>query len=155
MNSENTKRLHFLGQQIRSRRKELGVSAVVTAEASGLSRVTLHRIERGEPSVAMGSYMSVATALGLTIDVHTAKDGSEQQNREDQHMIPVRIKLADYPQLRTLAWHIPEATEVTPVEALAIYERNERHLEENKMNVREKQLLEALRSALRERGRDV
>jgi len=36
------------------KRKALRVSATVAAEAAGMSRVTLHRIEKGEPSVTMG-----------------------------------------------------------------------------------------------------
>lgn len=155
MNSESLKYLHSLGQRIRDRRKELGVSAVVTAEASGISRVTFHRIEKGEPSVAMGSYLSVATALGLTIDVRIATDDREGQNGEEQCMIPVRVRLADYPQLRALAWHIPEVGVLTPLEALAIYERNERHLDKSTMDAHEKQLFDALKHAFRERNRDV
>ena len=48
-------KLALLGQQIRAHRKSLRVSATATAEAAGMSRVTLHRIERGEPSVTMGA----------------------------------------------------------------------------------------------------
>ena len=40
--------LSALGQQIRARRKALGVSATAAAEAASMSRVTLHRIEKGE-----------------------------------------------------------------------------------------------------------
>ena len=36
--------LQTLGAQIRAQRKALRLSATVTAEAAGLSRVTLHRI---------------------------------------------------------------------------------------------------------------
>ena len=48
-------RLLALGEQLRAQRKRLGVSATTAAEAAGMSRVTLHRIERGEPSVTMGA----------------------------------------------------------------------------------------------------
>ena len=44
--------LQALGEQVRARRKALRLSATVTAEAAGLSRVTLHRIEKGEPAKA-------------------------------------------------------------------------------------------------------
>ena len=40
-----------------------------TAEAAGLSRVTLHRIERGEPAVTIGAYLNVITALGRHLDI--------------------------------------------------------------------------------------
>jgi transcriptional regulator with XRE-family HTH domain len=58
-----------MGARIRDRRKALEAYAVATAEVSGVSRVTLHRIERGEPSVSMGAYLSVAAALGLEFNV--------------------------------------------------------------------------------------
>ena len=63
------KRLATLGLALRTRRKELQLSAVVVAEAAGVSRVTLHRIERGHPSVAMGAYFATAAALGADLVV--------------------------------------------------------------------------------------
>ena len=47
--------LKALGAQLRAQRKALKVNATVAAEAAGISRVTLHRIEKGEPSVTMGA----------------------------------------------------------------------------------------------------
>ena len=67
-------KLHTLGKRIRTQRKELRVSAAAAAEASGMSRVTLHRIERGEPSVAMAAYMSAIAALGLELEVVDPQD---------------------------------------------------------------------------------
>jgi DNA-binding XRE family transcriptional regulator len=46
-------KLEALGMRLAQRRKTLRVSATVAAEAAGMSRVTLHRIENGEPSVTM------------------------------------------------------------------------------------------------------
>jgi transcriptional regulator with XRE-family HTH domain len=63
------KLLKALGEQVRAHRKALGVSATVTAEAAGLSRVTLHRIEKGEPAVTMGAYLNAMSALGLALGV--------------------------------------------------------------------------------------
>ena len=54
--------LQALGEQIRGQRTALRLSATVTAEAAGVSRVTLHRIEKGEPSVALGAWGSVMAA---------------------------------------------------------------------------------------------
>ncbi|MEI2778185.1 MAG: helix-turn-helix domain-containing protein [Tetrasphaera sp.] len=58
-----------LGARLRDRRTALGVTAVVCAEAAGVSRVTLHRIEAGNPSVTIGAYINVAAALGLHLVV--------------------------------------------------------------------------------------
>lgn len=62
-------RLSLLGQKIRIRRKALRVSATAAAQAAGISRVTLYRIENGMPSVTMGAYLSAADALGLEVDL--------------------------------------------------------------------------------------
>ncbi len=58
-----------LGQQIRTYRKALRINATAAAEAAGMSRVTWHRIERGEPSVTMGAYVNALNALGLDLGV--------------------------------------------------------------------------------------
>lgn len=148
MNVENKNHLSILGRRIRDRRKALRVSAVVTSETAGISRVTLHRIEKGEPSVSMGAYSSVAAALGLSIEIQVVPS---EQGASQQQTIPVRIKLADYPQLRLLAWHIPGAEELSPIEAFALYERNQRHIDQQTLEPHEKRLIEALGRALTDR----
>ncbi len=69
-------------------------------------------------------------------------------NREG--WIPARIHLADYPQLKQLAWQVHGTDELTPAEALSIYERNWRHVDANALEPRERQLIDALRTALGE-----
>jgi transcriptional regulator with XRE-family HTH domain len=146
-------RLKTLGQQIRAWRKALRISATAAAEAARMSRMTLHRIERGEPSVTMGAYLNVVTALGLDLAiVGPAEAGSETQNGHRTGWIPARIRIADYPQLKSLAWQLKGAVELTPEEALAIYERNSRHLDLQTMGTEERELLDALRLALGRRG---
>ncbi len=61
--------LSALGKQIRAHRKALRITATSTAEAAGISRVTLHRIENGEPSVTMGAYLNALAALGLDFGI--------------------------------------------------------------------------------------
>ncbi|MFV0493828.1 helix-turn-helix domain-containing protein [Mycobacterium sp.] len=58
-----------IGEELRGRRKELRISAATAAEAAGVSRVTLHRIESGTPSVTVGAYMNAAAALGLQLEL--------------------------------------------------------------------------------------
>jgi len=50
-----------IGRRIRTERKSLGISAIATSEAAGISRVTLHRIEKGVPSVTIGRLPTVET----------------------------------------------------------------------------------------------
>lgn len=141
--------LQALGVQIRSQRKALRLSATVTAEAAGLSRVTLHRIEKGEPSVTMGAWCSAMAALGMTLLARTGPDANTAAQAPDRAgWIPARVALADYPQLRALAWQVHGTDTLTPTEALDIYERNARHLDLQAMSAEEQALLQALRVAL-------
>lgn len=138
--------LRSLGQQIRDYRKKMKISAVATAEAAGLSRVTLYRIEQGEPSVAMGAYISAISALGLTLDLNDLKSQSKKQ-LSSKKLIPKKIRLADYKQLKRLAWQLKDTKEVSAQDALDLYERNWRHLDIESMDMREQKFLKALLAA--------
>lgn len=113
-----------LGARLRARRKSLGLAATTTAEAAGLSRVTLHRIEAGNASVTVGAVVAVAAALGLDLVVN-----DPQEQTAAQASLPSTVSLAAHPQLKALAWQMAETTELTPQEALALYERNWRHVD--------------------------
>jgi transcriptional regulator with XRE-family HTH domain len=146
-----TLRLAALGARIRDHRKLLRVSATATAQAAGLSRVTLHRIEAGEPSVTIGAYLNVLAALGLEVGVEPAADLVPPTLAVDAaSAAPSTIRLAEYPQLKRLAWQIHGIDELTSAEALGLYERNWRHIDLAAMPPRERALVEALRRAHRE-----
>lgn len=136
-----------LGQTIRVRRRTLGISVVTAAQAAGMSRVTWHRIEKGEPSVTIGAYLSALAVLGLQLEA-TLPGGAATKQTDTKAWIPVRIRLADYPQLKQLAWQLQGDAELTPAEALSIYERNARHFDLATMDEREQDLLAALRLAM-------
>lgn len=140
--------LKALGAQIRSQRKALRLSATVTAEAAGVSRVTLHRIEKGEPSVTMGAWCNAMAALGMVLHARSSGADAAAPAPDRSGWIPARVALADYPQLRALAWQVHGTDTLTPVEALGIYERNARHLDVQAMSADEQALLDALRLAL-------
>ncbi|WP_284614677.1 helix-turn-helix domain-containing protein [Aquabacterium humicola] len=137
-------KLKALGDQLRTRRKRQKVSAVAAAEAAGLSRVTLHRIERGEPSVTMGAYMNALAALGLEL---VLRDPQAREPSDDVELPPA-IVLDDYPQLKRLAWQLDNATVLTPAEALALYERNWRHVDAAALDPRERALVRTLAARL-------
>lgn len=135
-------RLKLLGERLRLARKQQGVSAVAAAEAAGMSRVTLHRIERGEPSVTIGAWAAAAAALGLVLDL---RDGNAVPKAET---LPERIRLDEYPQLKSLAWQLGSVAELTPREALDLYERNWRHMDRQSLTAKEVALIHALAGAL-------
>ena len=140
------KTLNDVGQQLRTQRKRLGVSATATAESAGMARAALHRIERGEPSVAMGAYLSVISALGLVLELSDAR-ARKRPARPSASKLPSKIRLADYPQLKRLAWQLKGTKEISPKEALDLYERNWRHIDLTAMDSREHELVETLLAA--------
>ncbi len=138
--------LAALGERLRVERKRLGVSATTAAEAAGMSRVTLHRIERGEPSVTMGAYANAAAALGWSLGLHDPSRAASaaKPTRSRQGDAPPPIRLHEFPQLRRLAWQYQGATEVTPAEALSLYERNWRHVDQAALSPQERELVQHL-----------
>lgn len=139
-------RLVELGKRIRARRKSLRVSAVAAAESAGMSRVTLHRIERGEPSVTMGAWLNAVTALGMNLSLDSRSASLSNAASEDKPgWLPVRINLENYPQLKQLAWQVQGTGELKPAEALGIYERNWRHVDVAALEPQERNLIDALR----------
>jgi transcriptional regulator with XRE-family HTH domain len=129
--------LETLGQRIRAQREKQKVSATDAAEAAGMSRVTLHRVERGEPSVTMGAYLSAMSAVGLSLQVGEPEAAFASA-------VPAVVRLDDYPALKQLAWQLPGVTELSPAQALDLYERNWRHLDRESLAPRERRLIQAL-----------
>lgn len=139
--------LRRLGADIRAQRKRLRVSSIATAEVAGVSRVTLHRIEKGEPGVAIGAWVRVMQALGLQLSAGPVQASTPHPVPEPGTWLPARIPLAEYPQLRSVAWHIHGIEHLRPQEAHALYLRNARHLEPDQMSPAERALVQALNLA--------
>ncbi len=141
-----TSRAVDIGKQIRTHRKALGVSATTAAEAAGMSRVTWYRIEKGATSVTLGAFLSALTVLGLDLKIiQSSAHDRDSDNPNSAASIPVRVALTDYPQLKQLAWQVHGVNTLSPREALTIYERNWRHLDLEKMEPNERNLVTALR----------
>ncbi len=134
------KHLRELGAQIRVHRKKLGISAVATAESAGMSRVTLYRIERGEASVTMGAYLSVVFALGLKLELNELNKKKQLIRKKLAH----KILISKYPQLKRLAWQIKENKEISPKEALELYERNWKYVDLEVLKPEERELIQQL-----------
>ncbi len=136
-----------IGQLIRQHRKSFKITANAAAETAGISRVTLHRIERGEPTVSMGAYLNVISALDLSLHLSAKTDIENTANADSVGKLPVRISLSDYPQLKELAWHVRGVDELSLVEAHSIYERNKRFLDSENLSDSEQELIELLEIA--------
>jgi transcriptional regulator with XRE-family HTH domain len=55
-----------LGQDINDSRRRRRIPLELMAERAGVSRATLGKIEKGDPSVSLGRYASVLFVLGMT-----------------------------------------------------------------------------------------
>lgn len=130
--------LASLGERLRAARKRQRVTTVAASEAAGISRVTLHRIERGEPTVAIGAWMAAASALGLAFNLVDANAASRTSQ------LPKQIRLRDYPQLKKLAWQLHGVHEIPPRQALELYERNWRHVDRIALSEDEAALIDML-----------
>ena len=77
--------LNQMGKQIRLARLRQQLTAELVAERAGLSRATLSNIEKGSPSVAIGSYAAVLHALnGMDKDLLlVAKDDELGRKLQD------------------------------------------------------------------------
>lgn len=87
--------LRKLGQDIRDARRRRRIPVQIAAERASISRMTLLKIEKGEPGVAMGSYATVLFVLGLAdhlADIADPKnDAIGLQLEEDR--LPKRIRI--------------------------------------------------------------
>ena len=69
-----------IGEQIKKRRKELGMSAEDLGKATGRSRATIYRLENGDTSsFTIDTLWTIANALGVTLDYLLSSDNSLEE----------------------------------------------------------------------------
>ncbi len=81
--------LQTMGEQIKLARLRRSLSTELVAERAGISRVSLWKVEKGDPSVAMGIYAAVLHALN-NIDqdlLLVAKDDKLGRELQDLNLI--------------------------------------------------------------------
>lgn len=66
---QNQQRLAQLGENIRLAIKRREFTQTLISERTGLSRLTIRRIEHGDASVSLGHYLAVLSVLGLADDI--------------------------------------------------------------------------------------
>lgn len=59
-----------IGKTIRDSRKARGLSAADLAARAGMGRMTLQRIEAGDPGVSLAGVLRVAGAMALDLDMY-------------------------------------------------------------------------------------
>ena len=86
--------LTVLAQQIAAARRERQWTAENLAQRAGISRVTLSKIEHGDPKVAIGTVFEVATLLGVPLFGATRAEiaGLVERGRERLALLPERVR---------------------------------------------------------------
>ena len=81
-----------LGERIRLARLRRGLSSEILAERSFISRMTLHRAEKGNAAIAIGTYLRILAALQLQDDINLlAKDDVLGRRLQDLGL-PKRVR---------------------------------------------------------------
>lgn len=85
--------LNQMGEQIRLARLRRRLTAELVAERAGISRMTLSNIEKGSPSVAIGSYAAVLHALnGMDRDLLLVAKDDELGRKLQDLGLPTRCR---------------------------------------------------------------
>jgi len=87
--------LRKLGHDIRDARRRRRIPVAILAERASISRMTLHKVEKGEPGVAAGTYATILFALGMAdrlADVADPRHDSVGLELEEERL-PQRIRL--------------------------------------------------------------
>lgn len=67
---KNMKTLYNLGENITLAMKRRGITQEMMFSRTGISKPTLRKITRGDPSVSIGHYVNVLAVLGLLDDLN-------------------------------------------------------------------------------------
>jgi DNA-binding XRE family transcriptional regulator len=88
-------RLEQLGQRLRAARLRRKFSAETVAQRAGISRMTLHRMEKGDPAVTLGNYLKVLGVLRLEADIdRIARDDDLGRKLQDLELPAPRSRKA-------------------------------------------------------------
>ncbi len=85
---KNQKVLAQLGENIQLARKRRNYTQMLISERTGLSRLTIRKIEHGDASVSLGHYVAVLGVLGLVDDLlQVASDDALGRKLQDIKLI--------------------------------------------------------------------
>jgi transcriptional regulator with XRE-family HTH domain len=89
----------LLGAQIAAGRRERRWSALELADRLGINRETLRKIERGDPSVRLGTSFEAARLVGVPLFHETLDElrGETARRRDRLSLLPQRIRESNEP----------------------------------------------------------
>jgi len=83
--------LAYLGERLRLARRRRKLSNSAVAQRAGISRTTLYKVEAGDPSTTIGSYVRVLAVLALENDLNgLAADDRVGRKLQDLELEPER-----------------------------------------------------------------
>jgi DNA-binding XRE family transcriptional regulator len=88
--------LRKLGHDIRNSRRRRRIPVAILAQRASISRMTLNKVEKGDPGVSIGNYTAVLFALGMVermADVADPRHDAIGLDLEEEHL-PERIRLS-------------------------------------------------------------
>lgn len=74
---------HALGQRLRRRRKELGLTLAQLSQRADTGIGTIHTIERGRTAPRLDTILRLSAALDMPISRILEENGGENHDRED------------------------------------------------------------------------
>lgn len=90
--SSESKLLTELGERLRLARLRRRLTTTTVAERCGISRPTLFKVERGDPSVTLGTYLRVLAIYGLNGDLATVASDDVLGRRLQDLALPAARK---------------------------------------------------------------
>lgn len=91
-----TRGLRKLGRNLREARLRRRIPVAILAQRASISRMTLNRIEKGDPGVSAGAYATVLFAVGMLdrlADVADPRHDSVGLELEEEHL-PKRVRIS-------------------------------------------------------------
>lgn len=87
--------LRKLGKDIRTARIRRRITMELMAKRASISRTTLTKIEKGDPSVSLGTYATVIFILGLVTNlVHLLDANRDELGRDlEEENLPKRVRI--------------------------------------------------------------
>ncbi|MDR0933656.1 MAG: transcriptional regulator [Burkholderiaceae bacterium] len=88
--------LRKLGQDISDARRRRRIQMSLMAERAGMSRTTLSKIDKGDPTVSLGGYACVLFVLGMTARLQDLADATHDLTGRElaDEALPKRIYLS-------------------------------------------------------------
>jgi transcriptional regulator with XRE-family HTH domain len=89
------KAMHKVGKDINDARRRRRITIELMAERAGVSRTTIGKIEKGDPTTSIGGYASVLFVLGMTDRLSDLVDGAHDLigRRLEDEKLPQRVRM--------------------------------------------------------------